>query len=664
MPSPGVLGIRWVPRTPPCLRWTASFAAAAALLAGVIAGCGSEPSEDPPTSPVIVLGFDGLDPDRVEHLWEAGQLPNLKKLAAEGSFHRLRSTTPPLSAVAWSSFATGTLPGQHGVFDFVGREPKTYALRMGATRLSGPRYHGDRLAQRPEATNQRRGMSFWLLAARAGKEAYALNVPYTYPPEAMPRGGHAPGVGVPDLRGTNSTSTFFSSDREGPSPGGVDLVPTVWSPAGAEVAIQGPMGPGGQRSVAKLQLKPGPRSDQLEVTWTAGSVSLRRGEWSPWILVDFPLGSEDVARGQLRLHLQAIGPDHIQLYASAVGARPEAPFFPLTHPETLAAELQEAAGRYHTVGWEQDTSVVNGELQSDAVFLAEAFRILEQRTQQVEARLRAGIPDLLVAVWTGPDRISHLFWRNDDPKSPRYPGSEAVLVPSPVDEVYRRVDQILGRIRALLPPEALLLIVSDHGFHPFLRQVHINRWLIENGYLVLQGGVSEVPQFFEGVDWSKSRAYALGTGQVFVNLKGREGQGIVEFGPERAALLLELRAGLLSLRDPESGEAVLVDALSVEEAFAGPASAGAPDLQLAFASGYQISWATRLGGAPLALIDDNPRKWSGDHAASASQDSHGLLLSSFPLAANDPGIEDLAPTVLRALSLSIGPEVGGHPLIP
>ncbi|MCP4869535.1 MAG: hypothetical protein GY898_12545 [Proteobacteria bacterium] len=613
-----------------------------------------------PTERFVVLGFDGVDPDLIRDLWAQGELPNLKALADEGSFADLGSTTPPQSPVAWTSFATGKLPGKHGVFDFIGRKPKLYLPKMGFVEYVEPRFNVQGEAEGTlQGTNLRRGEPFWMTASEAGLDVRIVNVPYSWPPEPVPHGGVASGLGLPDLRPTNSTSTVFSTDFDAPAAlGGVRGVPLNFVQGQAAGSIEGPRAnASGKRGEIPVGFKLDPANPGvLEIsTWTI-AIQVPVGQWSDWVVLDLPAGKTATAKGQVRFRVIEANADRVHVYMTPVGADPEHPWVPLSHPPELARELMAAAGRYKTVGWEEDTQALNTELVSEDVFLEEVHTVMDQRTAMTLAAMDQELPPLFVSVWTGTDRVAHMLWRLTDPTHPRYDASLAGAHAEAITDMYKRMDDIVGQVRSKLPEGTTLVVMSDHGFHSFSRQFHVNNWLIDHGYLVLKPGGGSLQE----ADWSKTRAYSLGTGQIYVNLQGREGQGAVPFG-QIDALVDEIQASLAPLTDPANGAAVFIDVHKGRVLYAGGAP-GAPDLQLAFAPGYQTSWTTKLGGVGATQFEDNPKKWSGDHAASSAAETKGILFVSKPTNLQEPGIEDLAPTFLRGLGVALPPDLDGAPL--
>jgi len=258
-----------------------------------------------------------------------------------------------------------------------------------------------------------------------------------------------------------------------------------------------------------------------------------------------------------------------------------------------------------------------------------------------------------------------MFYRFLDPDHPRYDAVLAARFGDAVLRVYQRMDGIVGEALDRLGPEATLLVLSDHGFHSYRTGLNVNTWLRDHGYLV-QGPVAagaEKEDFFPGVDWMKTRAYALGTGQIYVNLRGREGRGVVAPGAEYDALLDAIARGLEAEVDPATGERLVAKVYKGSDIFPGAPPERMPDLQIAFRDGYRTSWRTPLGGIPGDLLEPNLKKWSGDHAASDVADTPGVILASRRLVTDDPAIVDLAPTALAFLGVPVPPEMEGHALL-
>ena len=167
--------------------------------------------------------------------------------------------------------------------------------------------------------------------------------------------------------------------------------------------------------------------------------------------------------------------------------------------------------------------------------------------------------------------------------------------------------------------------------------------------------------FWENVDWSRTRAYAMGLGQIYVNLKGREGHGIVS--PEESNSVQDALVGrLLTMTDPKTG-AKMVDAVyKRDDVYKGEFLANASELQVGLAEGYRVSWQSTLGGSPPGLVYPNMKKWSGDHGSYDYKQTSGTLIASRPIASQPVDIMDIAPTVLRYFGVPIPPDIDGKPI--
>jgi predicted AlkP superfamily phosphohydrolase/phosphomutase len=265
------------------------------------------------------------------------------------------------------------------------------------------------------------------------------------------------------------------------------------------------------------------------------------------------------------------------------------------------------------------------------------------------------------------------MWRLIDREHPLYDAGLAGRYGDAIEKVYRRADDLVGRIQAKLPAGAVLLVMSDHGFHSFRRSVNLNTWLTEQGYMVFHGqdparppAVAELigrGRFWDGVDWSRTRAYAVGLGQIYFNLRGRESQGIVSEGAEYKALQDEMAGRLLLLRDPDTGRPVMRAVYRRDDVYRGPYLRNAPDLQAGFDDGYRVGWADTMGGIARAVVENNTRKWSGDHCATAAEISGGVLFVNRKVASATPNIMDIAPTVLQLLGVAVPADLDGRPLL-
>ena len=601
----------------------------------------------------IVLGFDGMDPELTEQWMADGTLPNFARLAEQGHFQSLPTTNPAQSPVAWSSFATGLNPGAHGIFDFLMLNSRTYAPEYSISHVEQPeivlRAFGYQLPlDEGETRSRRAGTPFWIAAEREGRRASILRVPVTYPAEPVSR--MLSGMGVPDLLGTQGTFTFYTTEAADEASTGGRIVTVAPIGDRVETTFDGPSHPLYEKPTpltVPLTIEPA-GADRVSVSLDGNELELAEGAWSDWVTVTYTFGGFMSVSGIVRLHLVQAFPD-LELYVSPIQLDPRAPAGPISTPPDYASQLAERIGLYHTIGMPEETWSLNEERISDQAYLEMVKTILAEREAMLFDALELGDSDLVTAVFVQTDRVSHMFWRGLDPQHPMYDESDE-LARSAIKWIYGEADRILGRVMAVMKPDDDLIVLSDHGFNSFRRSVHLNRWLAEEGYLVLKPGQRTSESLFANVDWTKSKAFALGLNGVFLNLRDREALGIVR-AEDAAALKQEIAAELANIPDPETGEAMVVTVYEGDEIYQGAQAGAAPDLVIGYASGYRASWQTALGGVPEALVEDNARKWSGDHCIEPSL-VPGILLTSFQPEQAIASINEVPDLVRSSLGLT------------
>ena len=273
------------------------------------------------------------------------------------------------------------------------------------------------------------------------------------------------------------------------------------------------------------------------------------------------------------------------------------------------------------------------------------FRAFDDRANVILDQLAGNNWDLFVGVIESTDRVQHMMFRLLDPAHPAFDAELAEKFGDSIERVYRRADQFVGQVIDIVPAGTPIMIVSDHGFHAWRKAVNLNTWLVEQGYMVLQGQTKDKKlddlfgggEFFENVDWSKTKAYSMGLGQIYFNLRGREGQGIVSPGAESSALADDIKSKLLTtLVDPETKQHIVRNVYKRDDTYSGEYLGNAPDLQIGFEDGYRVSWQTTLGGAPKDIVYPNKEKWSGDHCGFDYQTTSGIFISSVPIARREP----------------------------
>ena len=657
------------------------------VLLALTAACRG-PNLQVPDKRLVILGFDGMDPDLLERWIAAGRMPTFAALADKGGLYRLETTASPDSLSAWASFATGVNPGKHDIFGILSRDPATYQPAFSLARTVPGRFLlGYFPIARPQAISRRGGASFWVTAGQAGIRSSILTVPGTYPPEEVPEGELLSGLPLPDIRGTLGTYQYFATDlspyEEGRTQFGGILRRLTLEGDLARTEIDGPPNPIVRGQILTLEARPSPSDADrarlaelgaaeilrvpMIVRWNRAapersatieiqgqSYLLKPGEWTRWVHLDFRVNLLTRVRGMVRMYLASAG-DQLQLYVSPVNWEPSDPPLPMSSPASFSADLQERLGTYQTLGWAEATWPLNDGRMDEKTFIEDLYRTFDDRAQVILNRLGRRDWNLLVGVIDSTDRVQHMMWRLIDPAHPMYDPALAVTFGPAIERVYRRADQFVAQVLEMIDADTPLLIVSGHGFHSFRRAVNLNTWLVQEGYMALVspesaektvddlygGGV-----FWEHVDWSRTRAYAMGFGQIYLNLRGREGRGLVN-PDEAGALAGELTARLLDLADPDTGEPIVRAVYGRDDVYTGGYAGNAPDLQVGFADGYRVSWQTMVGGAPPGVVYDNMRKWSGDHGGFDYADTAGVLISSRRLDAPLVRLVDVAPTVLE-----------------
>jgi len=680
------------------------FATGLLLVSLLPLACGTNAPTEKYKQKMVILGFDGMDPRLVEQWMAEGKLPNFQKLAGQGGFYRLGTSTSPESPVSWASFATGGNAGKHNIFDFLVRDVKTYVPDLGMVRREMPDFFLNYVPLgRPKITTLRGGTSFWVTAGQAGVRSAILTVPVTFPPEDVPMGELLSGLPLPDIRGTIGTFYYFATDlsryEEGNTEMGGILKRLAFEGDTARSELTGPPNPIVQAQMADLRKKGATLNDAdqsrmaalegrrdirvpFSVRWSkearsatidvqGTTIHLSEGGWSKWVPLEFRVNFLVRLYGMAQFYLvRASG--ELQLYMSPVNWRPESPVMPISSPKGLSKDLYERLGTFRTLGWAEATWPLNEDRIDEKTFMDDLFHAFDDRAQVILHEIDSKKFDLVIGVLESTDRVQHMFWRFIDPTHPMYDAAGAAKYGDSIERVYKRCDQLVGEVLQRIEPGTLVFVLSDHGFHSFKYGVNLNTWLVENGFLAKQGkalgdkNLNDMfgggGQFWEGVDWTRTRAYSLGLGQVYFNMRGREGQGIVNEGDDYKRLADEVSAKLLTMTDPKTGQRIVRSVYKRDDVYSGPYIANAPDLQVGFEDGYRVSWQTSLGGSPPGLLYPNMKKWSGDHCSFDYKTIPGSLISNRKLNANEARIIDIAPTVLKYFGIGIPKEIDGKPL--
>ena len=618
---------------------------------------------------LVILGLDGLEPTLVEKFMAEGKLPNFSRLKKEGCYSPLQTTVPAISPVAWSSFMTGVEPSKHNIFDFLNRDPRTYLPGLSSARVEPPRSNLGLGKYRipltkPYVRGLRRSLPFWKILGENGIFSTVLRVPLTFPPEKF-KGHLFSGMCAPDMKGSQGTFTLYTEDaaRLRETEGGVVVL------VKREGDVIRTSIPGPENTILK---KPVEMTLPLEVKLDgsdrsafirAGGESFRLKErtFSPWVGLKFCPGLGLKVHAIARFYILSLQPK-FEMYITPLNIDPARPALPISHPFIYSVYLAKLLGSFVTLGEANDTWALNEGALDDRAFLELAYLNHADWEAMFENALEKTPRGLVTMVFETTDSIQHMFFRYLDRDHPALRLGRSREEVAAIENLYRRMDGLLGRVLAKLDAGSALLVMSDHGFKPFRRGVNLNSWLREKGYLSLKPGCAASGEWFKDVDWEKTRAYALGLGGLYLNLKGREAHGTVEPGESARKLKAELAAGLEELKDPATGARAVTGVYDSERVYSGPYRDNAPDLIVGYNIGYRASWDGVKGKVNDVVFEDNTKAWSGDHCIDPAL-VPGVLFSSLKLAAEKPAIIDIAPTVLRLFGVEPPKHMDGRSLI-
>jgi predicted AlkP superfamily phosphohydrolase/phosphomutase len=625
---------------------------------------------------VIVLGLDGLDPNLAERWIDQGYLPNLARLGRQGSFKRLQTTYPSISPVAWASFMTGVSPGRHNIFDFLNRDPRTYTPKLSSSAVQGATRTiriGDWIVPvgKPWVRSMRKSKAFWSILGEHGVRCNILRVPLTFPPEKF-AGLLLSAMCIPDLRGTQGSFTYYSSnpanlnrgDSNAETAGGERIL-LEFRDNVAESALPGPantMRRSGGRLEApiRVELKPERGAARLQVC--GQSVMLKEREYSPWMHIAFrPLPGMKV-HGIARFYVTDMSRENFGLYVTPLNIDPGMPALPISWPGIYSVYLSKIVGEFATLGLAEDTWALNERVIDEEAFLKQTLELHREREIMFFDALEKTRDGVVACVFDGTDRLQHMFFRYLDKDHPANVGKDVETYKDTILNMYRQADEMVGRVVAQMQADDLLLVISDHGFQSFKRGVNINSWLLENGLLALESGRDEGGDWFEGIDWQRTKAYAFGLAGIYINQVDREGQGIVQPGEETELVKRQIIEGLSGLKDPKANDVAVnevFDNLRVHPI--GPYSKAGPDLIVGYNRGYRASWEGAVGRVARDVLSDNTKSWSGDHCIDPRL-VPGVIFSSRPIVAEDPRITDLAPTILDLFGVTVPAHMTGQVL--
>lgn len=634
------------------------------------------PYRDAQSKRVVVMGLDGMDPGLLTKFMREGRMPHFSKLAEKGVFRPLDTSVPSMSPVAWSTFATGVDASRHNIYDFLTRDPCSYAPMLSSTDIVAAKRNLDLGRYRIPLGKARmkllqKSQHFWKLLGDRNIFSIIQRVPITFPPQPFKNGMLLSGMCVPDLRGSQGTFSFFSTQQseegEAAFVGGEQTVLRRGRDGTIRSRIVGPdhtMLRSGGRMTVPFTLTPSGDGARLEIEGIEEPIELRVGEYSDWVELPFKAGLGITVKGIAKFHLIRTEPE-LDLYMTPIHIDPENPAMPISHPEVYAIYLAKKQGKFATLGLAEDTWALNNRVIDEKIFFDQAMGFFEERETMFLDALEQTKKGLVTTVFDTTDRVQHMFYRYLDPSHPANADKDTEQWRDAIARVYERCDAMLGKVwDRVEDPDTTFMVISDHGFTNFRRCVNLNSWLRENGYLFLKDENARTSgEYFDGIDWSRTRAFALGLTGLFINRAGREREGIVAEGSEYRALVQELADKLGRLVDPQTGDGCVRRVAVAHQFFGGPYRFDAPDLLIGWEGGYRHSWECATGQVTEEVFADNTRSWSGDHCVDPSI-VPGVFLCNRAIASEQPRLIDIPASVLRLFGQAIPGYMQGETIFP
>ncbi len=656
---------------------------------------------------VIVIGFDGMQPDLVREMMLAGRLPNFSSLweagGEQGGFSPLQTTIPPQSPVAWATMTTGLNPGGHGIFDFIHRDPAPEGdapIRPYASYANKTEDHwviddlfGYRIPLLPGETQLLRyGKPFWEYLTEAGIPTWIYRMPANYPAqESKGAPFHClTDMGTPDLKDAQGgTFSYYTSDRR-------EYREKRHVKAGGEVfRMLGKRDTGQYRShrqkkawgIGDVELNrldehafiamfEGPRNSLkanpdeqtpvlvpftlwrdpedpvMRIAWQDQVTVLREGEWSDWYPIEFEMIPHLVSiAGECRFLVKEVHPE-IRLYVSPFNFDPLDKGAPVSLPLGFAAEVAKATGRYYTQGLPEEFQGLKNKVLTREEFLQQADLVYQERMKLLDFALGHFDHGMMFFYFGSTDMIAHMFWGARTPNHPALTNKAQKKYAHEMERVYEDADRALGEVLRRCPG-ATVIVLSDHGFDTFTRQFNLNCWLEKNGYLKKAMGPAGW-----SIDFEHTRAYGMGINGLYVNLQGREKLGIVHPAAKQA-LLDEISRKLHEVIDPKTGRSAIKKVYQCDQVYSGAHVEIGPDLQIGYNHGYRGGWKTALGGVAEEVLADNTEAWCADHCI-ATELVPGIILANKPIRADKPALLDIAPTILAEFGIAIPETMEGR----
>lgn len=613
----------------------------------------------------LVVGIDGMDIKLTKQFMDKGLLPNFQKLASMGSMTTVRTTFPPQSPVAWSTFSVGSSTMEHGIYDFIHREASTMQPYLSTSRIVSPKNTftiGDWEIPLSEGKieNLRGGKPFWEYLDDHDIPTTIFKMPGNFPSKS----GNVrllSEMGTPDLRGGYGSFTFFTTapQKVKQTDGGI-VVPVEFKNYYVKTSLEGPINTLKKKKLKSeipIEIWKDPKQSVVKLKIQDKEYILKAGEWSNWIKLSFEMIPHLYSvSGIVKVFIKSVHPE-FSMYFSPINVDPSEPALPVLSSEKYGKELVEAIGYFYTQGLPEDTQALSCDVLNDKEYLELSSQIMNERRKLMNfeldrfVKLKTG---MLFFYFCSIDLDCHMFWRTIDKKHPLYTEKLHQEHSKSIEDLYVEMDKNLGIIFSKVDindPSFRLLVMSDHGFSTFQRQVNLNTWLYQSGFMTLhrEDDLASA-EFFGNVNWDKTQAYGLGINSLYLNIKGREKNGIVP--PEEADTILSNVINKLNLlKDPKTNVNVVTSLWqpSKEEKIKNP---HAPDLIIGWNEGYRTSSDSVLGKFNREVFIDNDKKWSGDHCIDP-RFVPGILFSNSKITNNDPELADITSTILKEFDIPL-----------
>lgn len=613
----------------------------------------------PPQKKTLVLGIDGMDIKLATSFMRLGLLPNFSKLAQTGGLNTIATSFPPQSPVAWSSFSVGAWSAVHGIYDFIHRDPATMTPYLSTSQVTAPEKifslgNLEIPLSAGKIINLRQGRPFWDYLADYEIPATIHQMPGNFPC-LHNKVDMLSGMGTPDLRGGYGSFTLVTTTPPANADqitGGV-VVPIEFEDDYAEALIAGPdntLRQGHPTVTVPFKIWRDRTNSVVRLLIQGQELVLNEGEWTGWLHLSFTMLQHlSEVKGICKLLIKSVHPE-FSMYVSPINIDPADPVLPIFSSPAYGKELARHLGPFHTKGLPEDTKALSYDVISNGEYLDMAYQLIAESRAGMEyelGKLARQDEGFLFYYFSSLDQDSHMFWRTIDPESPLYTKELDRQFGHTLKDLYVEMDKCLGRAMNtfdIRDPNFQLLVMSDHGFGPFRRQVNLNSWLYEQGFIALSDSTNiEEGEYFAKVDWAKTAAYALGINGIYLNLAGRERFGSLSSG-QAGSVLTKIRQGLLALRDPKNGLKVVTNVYLTPESEK-QANPQAPDLIVGWNLGYRTSWTSILGSFARQTITDNDDRWSGDHCIDPAL-VPAILFSNKKITKSRPAMIDITATIL------------------